>query len=95
MKNIKVYDIEYLYLNDEDYFREYNCDNELTEPEIKEHVSELSQKSELIFQYDDYTFNEDEWNNPDYMEKVLCEILLNETQEYFSNFEWEYLVESN
>lgn len=91
MKDIKVYDIDYLYLTDDDYFHESNRDNELDEDEIQEHIEHLQENKEIIFKFDDYSFDEDEWNDSDYMEGVLSEMLTDETLEYFSNFEWEYL----
>jgi hypothetical protein len=95
MKDIKVYDIDYLYLTDDDYMKDYNRDNDLDDEEIQEHIEHLEENKEIIFKFDDYSFDEDEWNDSDNMEEQLSEMLTDETGEYFSNFEWEYLDKSN
>ena len=95
MKDIKVYDIDYLYLTDDDYMKDYNRDNDLDDEEIQEQIEFLEEKKEIIFKFDDYSFDEDEWYDVEYMEGVLSEMLTDETGEYFSNFEWEYFELSN
>ena len=95
MKNIRVYNIEYLYLTDDDYFHEYNRDNEMTEEEIEEHVSFVKEKSEVIFKFDNWYLTKEQWNNPELVEQELVNMIEEETSEYFKNFEWEYLDMSN
>lgn len=94
MKHIRVYDIEYLFLTDENYADGFSQDNDLTEDEIQEHIEHLEDNKEIIFEFDDWNFDEDEWNDSDNMEDQLSEMLTQETGEYFSNFEWEYLESS-
>lgn len=95
MKNIRVYNIKYLYLTDDDYFHEYNSDNEMTEEEIEEHVSFVKEKSEVIFKFDNWYLTKEQWNNPELVEQELVNMIEEETSEYFKNFEWEYLDMSN
>ena len=94
MKHIRVYNIEYLYLTDDDYFHEYNRDNDMSEEEIEEHISFVKKKSEVLFKFEDFTIDEGELNDPKFVE-FLVDWVEQETGEYFSNFEWEYLDKSN
>ena len=95
MKHIRVYDIEYLYLTDDDYFHEYNRDNDMSEEEIEEHISFVKEKNEVLFKFEDFTIDEGEWNDPKFIESNLVDWVEEETGEYFSNFEWEYLDKLN
>jgi len=93
MKNIRVYDIDYLYLEDEKYAREYNQDFQLTEDEIKERIEYLKSNREVIFKFDEWEIDEEDWNDEENMEDVLVDWIESETGEYFCRYEWEYLAD--
>jgi len=92
---IRVYDIDYLYLTDEDYAVGFNEDNDFDEDGINNHIEHLNQNKELIFKFEDWYLTQDEWNDKEHMEGEMVNLIEQETGEYFEGFEWEYLVESN
>jgi hypothetical protein len=97
-QNIRVYDIDYLYLKDEKYARGYNEDFELTEDEIKERIEYLKNNREVIFKFEEWgveNIDEEDWNDEEIMEDVLVDWVESMTGEYFTGYSWEYLVESN
>ena len=94
-KNIRVYDIDYLYLTDEKYARGFNTDNDFNEDEIKEHIEHLKNNRQLILNFEHWYLTQDEWNDKEHMEGEMVNLIEQETGEYFEGFEWEYLVESN
>ena len=95
MARIRVYNIEFLYLTDMDYQRNYNIENNLDEYEVEQKVKELEGQRELILPL--YVNIIDESKVPEdatYMDDDFLEVLIeDEVGEYFTNFEWEYLVD--
>jgi hypothetical protein len=97
-QNIRVYDIDYLFLSDDNYAEEFICDNDLDEDEINNHIEHLNQNRELIFKFEEWgvdNIDEEDWNDEEIMEDVLVDWIESMTGEYFTGFSWEYLVESN
>jgi hypothetical protein len=96
-QNIRVYDIDYLFLSDDNYAEEFIFNNGLIGccDEIKEHIEHLNQNRELIFKFEDWYLTQDEWNDKEHMEGEMVNLIEQETGEYFTGFSWEYLVESN
>jgi len=99
-QNIRVYDIDYLFLSDDNYAEEFIFNNGLIGccDEINEYIEFLKSNRELIFKFEECgidDLDEDDWNNKEIMEDVLVDWIEQETGEYFTGFSWEYLVESN
>jgi len=80
MKQIKVSNIQYLALVDENYADDYANDNEMTELEKEEWLNELRNRTELTISVEDFVI-EDEHYLHEYLE-------LEETQEYIEDFDW-------
>ena len=80
VKQIKVSNIRYLALVDENYADDYANDNEMTELEKEEWLNELRNRTELTISVEDFVI-EDEHYLHEYLE-------LEETQEYIEDFDW-------
>jgi len=91
MKKIRVYDIQYLGVVDPEYRYEYSSDYDLTEEQTREWIENLENNTELIWDFSEFSMTPEEWNDPDYIDEIIVDLIEQDTCEYFTGFDWEYL----
>ena len=87
MKNytIQFTDIQYQYLNDEEYFNHYNLEYEMTQEEIEETIEQLKNQTE-------YTLDDFQYDGEDLDKEFFWEWLELEIGSYITDFSLKVLA---
>ena len=81
---IKFYDVQFLYLTDKKYFKEYNEENNLSDEQINARIEELHANYYEVETGDVTTIKETDY-------QTLVSLLQDECAEYFGDFKYEII----